>query len=421
MSTLLLIPPRLLGSISRASWRELVREPAVLFTYTGSEEHRARTRAELSDVFAEIHFFDDLGTCDRAEIEAIALHDRHRFTRVVATGEDDLFRAARLRELFGAPGPSSADVLVFRDKLLMKRRAAAAGIPVARHAEVETMTDVVRFAREAGFPIVVKPLRGMGSAETTVLRSDQDLARFADQRPFGSKLGLPHLLAEKFVEGPLCHVNGLVLGGRLQVVSPSRFIHTALEYVRDQRFLGSYVMGRESPDRDRVAAFAARVVEAFPTPRDAIFHLECFLVPNGEIVLCEIACRLGGNGINEEVRLSYDVDMKIEWLRAELLGPGAVAVRDAPAGLGERLAGRLLISPREGRLLSIPTECREGFVLDYRTRGRPGAEYHAMKMSDEELASFLLVGRDEGELERRIFGLHEWFEQNTRWAPRASE
>jgi hypothetical protein len=42
-------------------------------------------------------------------------------------------------------------------------------------------------------------------------------------------------------------------------------------------------------------------------------------------------------------------------------------------------------------------------------------------MSDDELASFLLVGKDEGELQRRIFALHEWFEQNTRWAPRASE
>ena len=96
------------------------------------------------------------------------------------------------------------------------------------------------------------------------------------------------------------------------MVSPSRFIHTALEYVRDQSFLGSYVMGEDSPDRERLAAFATRVVEAFPTPPACIFHLECFLQADGNVVLCEIACRLGGNGINEEVRLSYDVDMKLE-------------------------------------------------------------------------------------------------------------
>ena len=156
MSTLLLIPPRLLGSVSRQHWQEMVREPAVLFTYTGSEEHRARTREELSDVFESIHFYDDLGTNDRAELDAIALHEKSPFTRVVATGEDDLFRAARMRELFGIPGPSSADILVFRDKVMMKRRAMAAGIPVAHHAEVQTMTDVARFVREVGYPIVVK-------------------------------------------------------------------------------------------------------------------------------------------------------------------------------------------------------------------------------------------------------------------------
>lgn len=421
MSTLLLIPPKLLASVSPESWRELVREPAVLFTYRGSEEHRARTTAQLSGVFGSIHFYDDLGTCDQAELDAIALHEKAPFSRVIATGEDDLYRAARLRELFGIAGPSSADILVFRDKVLMKRRAMAAGIPVARHTEAQTMTDIVAFVREVGYPIVIKPIRGMGSAETRVIRSGADLAAFAERRPFGTNLGLPHLLVEKFVEGALCHVNGLVLDGRIQVVSPSRFIHTALEYVRDQSFLGSYVIGAPGPDRDRLAAFATRVIEAFPTPRECIFHLECFVKPDGDLVLCEIACRLGGNGINEEVRLSYGVDMKLEWLRSQFLGVSACEVRTAAKGLESQLAGRLLISPRAGRLEAIPTACDEPYVLEYKVRGKPGAEYSAMNMSDDEIASFLLVGPDEAELKRRILALHDWFDQSTRWAPRASE
>jgi hypothetical protein len=44
-----------------------------------------------------------------------------------------------------------------------------------------------------------------------------------------------------------------------------------------------------------------------------------------------------------------------------------------------------------------------------------------MTMSDDEIASFLLVGPDEAELRRRIFFLHEWFDQNTRWVARAAE
>ncbi len=421
MSTLLLIPPKLLGSISRQEWRDLVREPAVLFTSEGSEAHRARTERDLGDVFQSIHFFADLGTNDRAELEAIALHARSPFTRIVATSEDDLFRAARLRELLGIEGPSSADVLVFRDKLLMKKVATAGGIPVARHSQVQTMTDIVAFVRDVGYPIVVKPLRGMGSAETHVIRSDADLSALAERRPFGSNLGLPHLLAEKFVDGALCHVNGLILDGRLQVVSPSRFIHTALEYVRDQSFLGSYVMGAEGPDRERLAAFASRVLlEAFPTPRECMFHLECFLKDDGEIVLCEVACRLGGNGINEEVRLSYDVNMKLEYLRSQFLGIGACNVRTAPKGLGGQLAGRLLISPRNGRLESIPASCTESFVLDYQARGKPGNDYSVMTMSDDDIANFLLVAPNEAELRARILGLHEWFDANTRWVAKAA-
>jgi hypothetical protein len=96
-------------------------------------------------------------------------------------------------------------------------------------------------------------------------------------------------------------------------------------------------------------------------------------------------------------------------------------VRPTPKGLGGQLAGRLLVSPRDGRLETIPEACAESYVLEYRTRGRAGTDYRAMNMSDDEIASFLLVGPDEAELRRRILGLHEWFDQNTRWIPRAAE
>ena len=185
--------------------------------------------------------------------------------------------------------------------------------------------------------------------------------------------------------------------------------------------MGSYVIGGENPDRERLARFASRVLlEAFPTPRECMFHLECFLKDDGEIVLCEVACRLGGNGINEEVRLSYGVDMKLEYMRSQFLGVGACDVRTTPKGLGDQVAGRLLISPRNGRLESIPAVCTESFVLDYQARGKPGGEYTAMSMSDDDIANFLLVGPNESELRKRIFGLHEWFDKNTRWVERAS-
>ena len=106
-------------------------------------------------------------------------------------------------------------------------------------------------------------------------------------------------------------------------------------------------MGKDNPDRERVAQFATRVIEAFPTPPDCMFHLECFLTPGGEIVLCEVACRLGGNGINEEVRLSYDVDMKIEWLFSQLQG---IAGEERPQGakVSQETCSRDASSSRRG-------------------------------------------------------------------------
>src|SRR3982074_3168399 len=71
------------------------------------------------------------------------------------------------------PGP---DALIHaQDKLVMRRRLAALGIPVPHFAPVETVSDLTAFAERHGWPCVLKAVRGgYDGRGVWVLRSPDD-------------------------------------------------------------------------------------------------------------------------------------------------------------------------------------------------------------------------------------------------------
>ena len=87
--------------------------------------------------------------------------------RVLANWEVMVLTAARLRERLGVPGMSVDAVNGFRDKQLMKERVAAAGLRVPRSLRVRTVTEARAAAERLGYPLVLKPIAGAGSADTT--------------------------------------------------------------------------------------------------------------------------------------------------------------------------------------------------------------------------------------------------------------
>src|SRR3954469_24169110 len=86
--------------------------------------------------------------------------------RVLANWEPRVVVAARLRERFGLPGMSVDTVRGFRDKQLMKDRVAAAGLRVPRAHRVGSVKEVWEAIEKIGFPAIIKPISGAGSADT---------------------------------------------------------------------------------------------------------------------------------------------------------------------------------------------------------------------------------------------------------------
>ena len=102
-------------------------------------------------------------------------HDRQPFHRIECLWEPGMLLAARLREALDVPGMGVEHTMLFRDKERMKQALDRAGIRTPRHAHATNEAECRRAAERIGFPLIVKPVAGAGSADTYRVDSLKDL------------------------------------------------------------------------------------------------------------------------------------------------------------------------------------------------------------------------------------------------------
>ena len=102
-----------------------------------------------------------------AVLDALRGLSRHAsIDQVECLWEPYMILAARIRETFGLPGLTVEQTVPFRDKELMKRLLDAAGIRTPWHVSARTVAEVWEAAGKVGYPLIVKPIAGAGSADT---------------------------------------------------------------------------------------------------------------------------------------------------------------------------------------------------------------------------------------------------------------
>jgi biotin carboxylase len=143
---------------------------------------------------------------------------------VVATDDNGLALAARLRETLGLPGNSPHAVAQLADKLLFRQMQQRDGLPCPTFYWLKS-DDELHVASEAvGFPLVVKARRL--NASRGVIRADNldELNRCAQQiRSIQKRLqrdaGSQGLLVEAFIPGEEIALEGVLQKGELRVLA----------------------------------------------------------------------------------------------------------------------------------------------------------------------------------------------------------
>ncbi|MFJ6937715.1 hypothetical protein [Streptomyces sp. NPDC101132] len=353
--------------------------------------------------------FDDEELVDRL---ALDLAHEYGVTHVIAHHEADLIRAARLREKFGLPGQLPAEVLPFRDKVLMKQRLAAAGIEVAPHTVPGTAAEVRAFAATHGLPLVFKARDGFGSIGLRIVRSEEELElRLAEDFAPGSG-PRADLLLEAYVPGRMCHVDGVVAGGRTVMAWPSQYQYDLSSFQADGGARVDLTLAPDDPLTPRLLTLAEAALTALGGPADHAFHAEVFHTPDDRLVVCEVAARPAGARIRDVLNAVFGVHP------VELASRAATGLRlNAVEALGEgerlepaRMAGQVLMMKRPGTVRGIPVTPEEPWVEFYGVFAEPGEEIGPAAISSDFLAAAVLSAPTRTECEIRLRALGTRFE-----------
>ena len=119
---------------------------------------------------------------------------------VICVAADAPLTVAAVAERLGLSGISTATAELASDKLRMKERFAAKGVPVPWFAEVATPQALQRFAIERGSNLVIKPADSRGSRGVQRVAQVQDLTKaFMLARSHSPS---ERVMVEQYLDGP---------------------------------------------------------------------------------------------------------------------------------------------------------------------------------------------------------------------------
>jgi len=189
---------------------------------------------------------------------------------------------------------------------------AAAGLRVPRARRVRSAAEVWGALEETGYPAIVKPISGAGSADTYKIESPADMQRV-----------LPHLQhvaeasCEEFIDGEEYTFDTVCVGGHPMFRNVAQYLPKPL-IARTNEWISPVIITVRDLEQQKLAgglALGGQVLEALRMG-DGFTHMEWFRKPDGEVVFGEIGCRPGGAHLVDQMNYTCDIDLFREWARA---------------------------------------------------------------------------------------------------------
>ena len=236
--------------------------------------------------------------------------------RVECLWEPGVVLAARLRERLGVRGMSVEHAAYFRDKELMKQALDRAGVRTPRHARARTAEEVRAAAEEIGFPLILKPIAGAGSADTYHVRDGDELDQAVELSRHVSEVSVEEYIeGEEFTFDTVC-ANGEILFHNVAWYRPKPLTARQNEWISSQVIA---LRDTDAPEIQKGRHLGAQVMEALHF-EDGFTHMEWFLTPGGEAIFGEIGARAPGARVVHSMNYSCDADLFAGWAEATLHG-----------------------------------------------------------------------------------------------------
>ncbi|MEM7453329.1 MAG: ATP-grasp domain-containing protein [Planctomycetota bacterium] len=272
--------------------------------------------------------------CDEAAmIQAVKFVQTKMWVdRLEATIEAHIMPIAKVREACTIPGISVETSYLCRDKPAMKEVLRKADVPCARSIGSDDVDEIVAFASEVDYPLIIKPRSGAGASGTFKVTNEQEL------RGALAESGVGHganVAVEEFIEGHEGFYDTITVGGRVVFEFVTHYFPNVLEAMRNRWISPQFITTNRIDSVDdygQVKEMGRRVIEALNITTGAT-HMEWFFGPKG-LKFSEIGCRPPGVKAWDLYNIANDIDLYHQWALAVTHGnTTGVASRNFSAGI----------------------------------------------------------------------------------------
>ncbi|KAB1979143.1 ATP-grasp domain-containing protein [Streptomyces triticiradicis] len=219
-----------------------------------------------------------------------------------AFAEETQEHAVAVADALGLPCHPAGTIRLAGHGPLLRARLRDAGVDGTAASEVRDTADVEAFAAVYGYPLVLKPVDGMGTGAASVIRS---AAGLTGPLPPGRRM-----MVEEYLDGEEYGVEAFSERGVHRLVCVSQTLIDPVARVRTGHCLPAPAENRLRAD---VEAFLPQVLDAVGV-RDGPTHTRIVMTDAGPRVV-RVRLRPGGDRMVELVALALGLDLDELWVR----------------------------------------------------------------------------------------------------------
>ena len=263
-------------------------------------------RPELKDAFAEYYKVNDMHNYDELVRAMGFLTFKYgKIDRIDSHNEYWLETEAQLRTDFNITGTDNDDIENIKYKSKMKEVFVKNGIPAARGRVVHNENEAKELIAQTGYPVIAKPDKGVGAADTYKIKNENELKLFFEVKP-----SIDYIM-EEFIAGEMCTFDGLTdKDGNLVFFTGHQYDKGIMEAVNDNDHVFYYSFREIPKDLEEIGR---KMLKAFNV-REKFFHFEFFrLLKDKKLVVCEVNMRPPGGMTVDMFNFANDIDIYREW------------------------------------------------------------------------------------------------------------
>jgi biotin carboxylase len=332
---------------------------------------------EALDHYVQVGSLADDGQV-AATVRELARHAR--IDQVECLWEPYMVLAAQLREQLGLPGLTVAQTVPFRDKERMKQLLDAAGLRTPRHRATETVAGVWAAAEQVGYPLIVKPIDGAGSADTYRVDSAAELDTILP-----ALRHVPRVSVEEFIDGEEFTYDTICAGGQVLVENICQYHPRPLQ-TKLHEWISPVTLALRDLDEPGLQdgrELGRSVLRALGFA-DGFTHMEWYRKADGEVVFGEIGARPPGARTVDVMNYATDADLFTAWAYAVTQGsiPFPVERKYNAASIFKRAQGAGRITRYEGLDHLLATYGEHVVAIDLLPVGAPRRDWRATLIAD---------------------------------------